>query len=164
LRRSIAAEKWLVIGLGGGHTAAALVQTPGVERITIVELQAGLRPFLQSYLPIDEPVLSDARVNFVVYDGRRFLYANHEDRYDMIIIDPQSTSSAGSNNLYSADAVRLYQKHLASEGVLCAWTNEFSLMPVTFAYVFPFVDRVHSELVAKKRPSATTWHLYGSTR
>ena len=138
-----------IIGLGGGHTVSTILHAPGVEEITVVELLTELRPFLEANFEFIGPVLSDPRVQYIVDDGRRYLYSHPEEKFDLIIIDPQWTSSSGSNNLYSVEALELYQAHLTGNGVLCAWTNEHSVMPVTFARVFPYLDKMGTELVAK---------------
>jgi hypothetical protein len=90
-----------------------------------------------------------------VDDGRRYLNAFPDEKFDLISIDPLRDHTAGHNNLYSEEALKIYQSHLSPNGILCAWMNEFHIMPHTVARVFPYVDQYRNELmVASNRPIA----------
>jgi hypothetical protein len=81
-----------------------------------------------------------------VDDGRRFLYANPGERYDLISIDPLRRYTAGHNNLYSLEAMRLYRAHLTENGVLCAYVDQRHILAATMAAVFPYVDQYRIRL------------------
>lgn len=138
----------LIIGIGGSNTAYFLTQLPGVEKITIVELMDDLGPFIRQYAAVAHRTLGDPRVSYIGDDGRRFLYANPDKKYDMIFIDPLYSFTGGHNNLYSREAMQLYQSHLNDGGVFCAWFNEGHMIPKTAASVFPFVDQFREWLAA----------------
>lgn len=142
----------LIIGYGGGHTAYLTTILPGVEQITIVELIPDLIPFLAESTPLAQTVLADPRVHSLADDGRRYLYANPEARFDLIIIDPLRNYTAGHNNLYSLEALTLYRQHLAPGGVFCAWHDEFHIIPATLASVFPYVDQYGNYSIAGIQP------------
>jgi spermidine synthase len=145
-------EDILIIGIGGSNTAYFLTQMPGVERITIVELMDDLGSFLSRYAQVAHRTLDDPRVRYIGDDGRRFLYANPEARYDMIFIDPLYSFTSGHNNLYSREAMQLYQSHLKKDGVFCAWFNEGHIIPNTAASVFPYTDQFREWLAASDDP------------
>jgi spermidine synthase len=145
-------KKILIIGLGGANTACFLTQLPDVQSITIVELMDDLGPFLNQYAPVAQRTLQDIRVQYIADDGRRFLYANPEKKYDLIFIDPLYSFTTGHNNLYSREAMELYQSHLNKGGVFCGWFNERHVIPKTAANVFPHVTRFLTWLVAGNEP------------
>lgn len=127
----------LVVGMGAGSVLEQVLMLDEVESVTLVEVNATLLTNLRK-IPIYQPMLSDRRLRVVVDDGRRFL--SRSDRtYDAILIDPLRTRSAYSNNLYSEEFYRLSRRHLAPGGVMMVWTDEFRVMPQTFAHVFPNV-------------------------
>jgi len=145
-------RKILIIGIGGSNTAYFLTQMPDVQSLTIVELMADLGSFLNQYAPVAQRTLRDFRVQYIADDGRRFLYANPEKKYDLIFIDPLYSFTTGHNNLYSREAMTLYQSHLNKDGVFCGWFNERHVIPKTAASVFPHVTKFREWLVAGNEP------------
>lgn len=145
-------KRILVIGLGGGNTANFITSLPDVEEVVIVELMQELGTFLDEYVPVAQSALHHPSVRYIVDDGRRYLYANPNEKFDMIFIDPLFSFTAGHNNLYSQEAVRLYQGHLSANGVFCAWVNEAHFIPRTVASVFPYSDMFDTYLVNGGQP------------
>jgi spermidine synthase len=146
-------ERVLVIGFGGGYTALFYQSLPEIDEIVIVELLGDVAPFLSHNFESTRSTLADPRVQYLVDDGRRYLNAQPEEKFDLIVIDPLRDHTAGHNNLYSEQAMQLYLDHLQAGGVLCAWINETRLIPHTAARVFPYVDQFQNEvLVASDLP------------
>jgi predicted membrane-bound spermidine synthase len=146
-------ERILVIGFGGGYSALFYTALADVREIVIVELLGDVAPFLYRNLESAQITLDDPRVTYIVDDGRRYLNANPDERFDLISIDPLREHTNGHNNLYSEEALRIYQSHLTPSGVLCAWMQERHIVPHTTAAVFPFVDQFLSEfMVAGNAP------------
>lgn len=141
----------LIIGLGGSNTAYFLTHMPGVEEIIIVELMEELGALLNAYVPVAQKTLADPRVQYVADDGRRYLYANPGEKYDMIFIDPLYSFTAGHNNLYSREAMQLYLSRLTDGGVFCGWMNERHSIPTTAANVFPYLEQFRDWVVAGNR-------------
>jgi hypothetical protein len=75
------------------------------------------------------------------------LNAFPNETFDLISIDPLRDHTAGHNNLYSEEALKIYQSHLTPSGVLCAWMDEFHTIPFTTAQVFPYVDQFRNEFM-----------------
>ncbi len=142
----------LIIGLGGGNTANFITSLPGVEEVVIVELMEELGAFLNEHVPVAQSALNHPSVNYIVDDGRRYLYANPDEKFDMIFIDPLWSFTAGHNNLYSQEAMRLYQSHLSDNGIFCAWVNESHFIPKTVATIFPYNDLFDTYLVNGSQP------------
>ncbi len=142
----------LVIGLGGGHTANMITSLPGVEEVVIVELMQELGPLLDEYVPVAQAVFDRPFVRYIADDGRRYLYANPDEKFDMIFIDPLWSFTAGHNNLYSQEAMLLYREHLTKNGVFCAWINERQFIPHTASSVFAYTDFFPDYLVNSGQP------------
>jgi len=147
-------KRILIIGLGGGNTANFIASLPDVEEVVIVELMEELGGFLREHVPVAQSALNRPVVNYIVDDGRRYLYANPDEKFDMIFIDPLWSFTAGHNNLYSQEAARLYQSHLSEGGIFCAWVNEAHFIPTTMTTVFPRSDLFDTYLVNSNQPLA----------
>jgi len=113
----------------------------------VVELLGDIAPFLHENLESARVTLDDPRVTYIVDDGRRYLNAFPDEKFDLIAIDPLREHFAGHNNLYSEEALGLYLDHLSPGGVLCAWMKEDRIVPHTVARVFPYADLYLNELM-----------------
>jgi spermidine synthase len=133
--------RMLIIGMGGGVAARFFQTIPGIEEIVIVELMGELGNFLHENVPLVRPVFEDSRIQYIVDDGRRYLYANPNEKFDLIFIDPLRWYSSGHNNLYSMEAMQLYQTHLTENGVFCAYIDQNHALPFTIAQAFSEVDQ-----------------------
>jgi spermidine synthase len=145
-------KRILIIGLGGGNTANFITSLPDVNEVVIVELMEELGVFLNEYVPVAQSALNHPSVQYIVDDGRRYLYANPDEKFDMIFVDPLWSFTAGHNNLYSQEAMRLYQSHLSENGVFCAWVNEAHFIPRTAAAIFLYSDYFGDYLVNSNQP------------
>jgi spermidine synthase len=146
-------ERVLVIGFGGGYTTLFFKALPSVDEIVVVELLGDIKPFLTENLESARVTLADPRVTYIVDDGRRYLNAFPDEKFDLIAIDPLREHFAGHNNLYSTEAMQLYLEHLRPGGVLCAWMMEDHIVPNTIARVFPYADQYLNELtIASNAP------------
>jgi predicted membrane-bound spermidine synthase len=145
-------KRILIIGLGGGNSANFITSLPGVKEVVIVELMEELGSLLDEYVPVAHSALNHPFVQYKIDDGRRYLYANPNEKFDMIFIDPLWSFTAGHNNLYSQEAMRLYKSHLSNGGVFCAWVNEPHFIPKTAATIFPHSDFFGDYLVNSSQP------------
>jgi spermidine synthase len=109
----------LVIGLGTGITAGALLRYPGLERRVCAELL----PAVVQAAPLfrgNFGALSDPRLHVRLRDGRRELLRS-EEQYDVITLEPPPPSAAGVVNLYSRDFYELARARLRPDGLLAQW-------------------------------------------
>lgn len=142
----------LVIGFGGGDLTAHILQIPGVERVTIVEISEALTANIRQ-IPAYQQLLSDPRVHYVVDDGRRFLQRSGE-RFDLLLMDPLQSTAAYSNNLYSLEFFDLVRQHLAPRGVAMVWFNEYYVIPKTLAAAFTDMKCFYFFCLASPAPMA----------
>jgi SAM-dependent methyltransferase len=119
----------------------------------VVELLGDIAPFLSENQDSVRVTLDDSRITYFVDDGRRFLNRYPQKKFDLISIDPLYQHTAGHNNLYSEEAMQIYLDHLSPGGVLCAWIDEYHVIPHTVARVFPYVDKFRNELLVASNQS-----------
>jgi spermidine synthase len=131
----------LIIGMGGGVAARFFQTIPDIQEIVIVELMTDLGDLLYDNVELTRPVFDDPRIRYIADDGRRYLYAHPNDKFDIIFADPLRWYSSGHNNLYSLEAMQLYQAHLTENGVFCAYVDQPHALPFTIAQVFPEADQ-----------------------
>ena len=129
-----AAKNILVIGYGTGSITEAALKIPGVDKVTVIEINETLMRNLQK-IPLFQDLLSTPRLDMVFDDGRRFLMRSNK-KFDLIFMSPLRTTTAYANNLYSRQFFQLAAKHLTPQGILVAWTDEYEVMPQTLASVF----------------------------
>ena len=118
---------------------------------------------LSQNIDFSSHVFNDPRVHYVVNDGRRFLYANPHEKFDLIFADPLRWHSSGHNNLYSVEMMRSYQSHLTENGVFCAYLDEFHTIPLTVAQVFPHVDQFDIQTIIASNQKITYELSYMNT-
>jgi len=146
------AKTALVIGLGTGSILEQVLAAPQMERATVVEINATSVANLRK-LPLFQRLLSDPRVDLVVDDGRRYLLRT-TGRFDLVLMDPLRTKTAYSTNIYSAEIARIIRDRLAPGGVAMVWTDEFHVLPRTWASVFPHARLYSYFLICSTDPLA----------
>jgi spermidine synthase len=135
-------KRVLLIGFGIGFTSWAC-RTHGVD-VDVVELSPGVLRANRWFADQNERVLSDARVNVRVDDGRNYVLGTQQ-KYDMIqagIIHP--AVSSGNAGFYTRDFYRDCRRILARGGVVCQWIplhgiplEDFKMLVRSFQAEFP---------------------------
>ena len=141
----------LVIGLGTGITAGALLPYPTLERRVVAELL----PAVVQVAPLfrgNFDVTTDQRIDIRVRDGRRELLRGAE-QYDVITLEPPPPSAAGVVNLYSRDFYELARTRLRPQGLLAQWwplatqnDEDSRSMVRAFLDAFPYASLWTTEL------------------
>ncbi len=119
----------LLICFGVGSTASALVATPELKQIDVVDIS---RDILQSSelifpAPARNP-LNDPRVTTRVEDGRFFLQTTRRT-YDLITGEPPPPKIAGIVNLYTEEFFRLVRDRLNPGGYCSYWLPVYQMKP-----------------------------------
>jgi spermidine synthase len=141
----------LVIGLGTGITAGALLRYPGLEtRVSAELLPAVVRA--ASRFSGNFGAASSPDLQIRIADGRRELVRSDE-RYDLITLEPPPPSAAGVVNLYSRDFYRLAARRLRPEGLFAQWLplptqtdGDTRSLVRSFLDVFPYASLWATEL------------------
>jgi spermidine synthase len=130
----------LVIGLGGGTTAGAVSQHPGVQ-VDIVEVSDSVRLAAGWFSHVNYDVLRQPGVRLHLDDGRTFLQFTSR-KFDVITADIIQPIWAGAGNLYSREYFTLARQALAEGGLMLQWlghrpAHQYKLIMRTFVDVFP---------------------------
>ncbi len=121
----------LVIGLGSGVTAAAVLAT-GVGPTEVVELEPGVVAASRWFHGKGEDPLDDPRTTLVMGDARTHLL-HSAGRYGLIVSEPSNPWIAGVNNLFTVDFYERVKARLEPDGVFCQWLQLYELSPETFS-------------------------------
>ena len=132
----------LVIGLGSGVTAGAVVRHP-IERLDVVEIEPAVVEASRFFASEHGDVLKDSKVHAVIADGRNFLLTT-SNRYDVIISEPSNPWIGGLASLFSVEFFQLARRRLNPGGIMVQWVQGYNLLPddlrmviKTFRIVFP---------------------------
>jgi spermidine synthase len=131
----------LVVGLGGGATAGALSQYPGLQ-VEVVELSEGVLEAAALFSHVNFDVMRQPNVRARVDDGRDYL-ARVTAPYDIITADAIIPTHAGATSVYSVEYFRLVRRALAPGGIALHWNGggsdeEYGLILRAFARAFPY--------------------------
>jgi spermidine synthase len=74
----------LMIGLSSGSWAQVIANNPDVASLTVIEINPGYIALIETE-PEVAPVLTNPKVKIITDDGRRWLRANPEKRFDAIV-------------------------------------------------------------------------------
>ena len=124
----------LVVGMGSGMTAGATAVHPGVEQVTLVEIEAQVLGVARTFEAYNHHVLDNPKVRIVVNDGRNFLMTTNKT-FDVITADPIHPWFKGAGYLYASEYFELAAKHLRPGGVIAQWLPIYELTPQDLASV-----------------------------
>jgi spermidine synthase len=118
----------LIIGGGDGGMAREALRHRGVERVTMVEIDAGVVEFSREYLPsLSDGAFDDPRLDLVIADGAAFL-ADCRDSFDVILVD--STDPVGPGEvLFTETFSGRARERLAPGGILATQNGVPFLQP-----------------------------------
>jgi spermidine synthase len=134
----------LIIGGGDGGMAEEVLKHSSVERLVMVEIDAGVIDFAREHLAsINKGCFDDARFELVIADGKDFA-ATSQDRFDVIIVD--STDPVGPGEvLFTRSFYSDCKRMLTDGGVLVTqngvpWFQADELQNTVFNFSELFAD------------------------
>ncbi|TRX75935.1 polyamine aminopropyltransferase [Pseudomonas mangiferae] len=143
-----AARRVLIIGGGDGGMLREVCKHPGVEQITMVEIDGTVVDLCKTYLPKHSSgAFDDPRLNLVIDDGMRFV-ATTDQRFDVIISD--STDPIGPGEvLFSENFYQACRRCLADGGILVTQNGT------------PFMQLAEVQTTASRMHGLfADWHFY----
>ena len=133
----------LVIGLGSGVTADAVMVSGTVRRMDIVEISPEVVEAASLFDEENRRVLRSPGVRLLIGDGRTHLQLTPR-RYDVIVSEPSNPWMAGVAALFTREFFEAVRRRLNPDGVFCQWTHTYEIdasdlrsIVRTFASVFP---------------------------
>lgn len=141
----------LMVGLSTGAWAQVVTHLPGVERLTVVEINPGYLELIAKYDEV-KSLLDDPKVDIVVDDGRRWLQRNPASKFDMIVMNTTWNWRAHSTNLLSVEFLELARSRLAPGGILYFNTTSSEDVMKTAAVTFPHALRVYNFIAVSDAP------------
>jgi len=136
-------ESALVVGLGAGITAGALLLYPEMKRIVICEIEPEVVGAAKLFEKENYKVLSDPRVQVVFDDARHFL-ATTREKFDIVTSDPIHPWVRGNSILFSREYYGIVKNRLTPNGIATQWvplyeTSEtaIKIQMKTFMDAFP---------------------------
>ncbi|MSR15231.1 MAG: spermidine synthase [Gammaproteobacteria bacterium] len=124
-----------VIGIGSGMTTHVLLQSPHIERIDTIEIEAAMVEGARLFLPHVAVTFSDPRSRLVLDDARSYFAANQR-HYDIIISEPSNPWVSGVAGLFTREFYRQVGHTLTPSGVFAQWMELYEISPPLVASVF----------------------------
>jgi spermidine synthase len=155
-------KRVLVVGLGSGMTLGAISVHPGLEELTLAEIEPKVFGVARTFEKYNHKVLDNPKVKIVFNDGRNFLLTTPE-KYDVITADPIHPWFRGAGYLYTSEYFKLASDHLISGGILCQWLPIYELTTMDlksivktfgqhFRHTLLFLTHYDAELIGSNQP------------
>jgi spermidine synthase len=141
----------LMVGLSGGAWAQVVAHLPGVERMTVVEINPGYLEVIAKH-PEVSSLLDNPEVTLAVDDGRRWLRRHPQRRFDVIVMNTTLHWRGHATNILSAEFMEIARRHLLPGGVFYFNTTGSLDVQLTAAHVFPHVLRIANFIAASDGP------------
>lgn len=141
----------LMVGLAMGSWAQAVVEFPGLEKLTVVEINPGYLELIPKF-PAVSGLLDDGKVEVVIDDGRRWLNRHPDARFDAIIQNTTFHWRAHMTNLLSREYMDLCRSRLTDEGVMLFNTTGSEDAMLTALTAFPHGLRVKNNMMVSNAP------------
>ncbi|MGA9573926.1 MAG: fused MFS/spermidine synthase, partial [Lysobacterales bacterium] len=136
----------LSVGLGSGMLAGESARYPGVDTITVVEIEPGVVEGAAQFAQENHAVLLNPHVKIEVDDIGNFLRTT-SGHYQVISADEKTADSFASNGFsYSLEYYDLLREHLAKGGLTAQWvpatlpSRQYRMVLKTFTESFPYVQ------------------------
>ena len=133
----------LVIGLGSGVTADAVLASDEIRHLDVVEISPEVVEASAYFVRENHDVLRKPAVRLLVGDGRSHLRLSAR-QYDVIVSEPSNPWMAGVSALFTREFFAAARARLRSGGIFCQWTHTYEIadsdlqsIVATFASVFP---------------------------
>ncbi|HZC80854.1 MAG TPA: hypothetical protein VE222_03890, partial [Nitrospiraceae bacterium] len=146
-----APKRILVIGLASGSWGQIFANHPAVEALDAVEINSGYLQLIPQYSVV-RSFLQNPKVHVYIDDGRRWLLAHPEARYDAIIANSTFNWRDHSSGLLSVEFLKLVRVHLNPGGVYYFNSTESDEAIATALSVFPYGLRVINFVATSDSP------------
>lgn len=136
-----APRRVLMIGLSSGSWAQVILNNPGVEHLTVVEINPGYIQLIREH-PEVASILGNAKLSIEIDDGRRWLTRNRDAKFDMVVQNTTWAWRAHVSNLLSVEYLKLVRTHLKYGGVFFYNTTVSPNAILTAVSVYPYAVKI----------------------
>jgi len=133
----------LVVGLGSGMTAGAILRHTNIQSVTVAEISPEVAQAARCFTNFNDNVFANPRFHLVIEDAKSFLKTTPE-KFDIIVSEPSNPWMAGVASVFTMEYYQSCADRLATNGVMACWvqiyeTSDKTLQTVikTFTSVFP---------------------------
>ncbi|MSQ97671.1 MAG: hypothetical protein EXR85_00005 [Xanthomonadales bacterium] len=116
----------LLIGLGSGVTAGALLTHRSIGELTVLEMSPQVVEASAFFADTNRHALEDSRLKLVSADARNYVLAARQ-QWDLIVSEPSNPWISGVSNLFTEDFFRLAKTRLAPGGIMTQWFHSYSV-------------------------------------
>jgi spermidine synthase len=141
----------LMIGLSSGSWASVLSRHPGLERLTVIEINPGYLELLPQYPDVAD-LLKNPKVRVEIDDGRRWLARNKDRKFDLIVANATFHWRSNATNLLSREFLELVRSRLNEGGIYYFNTTGSDRVLKTGASVFRHALRIMAFLAVSDSP------------
>jgi spermidine synthase len=106
----------LGIGFGAGVTAGTFTTYPGIEKITICEIEPRIPPLSTKHFSRENYGVMNNPKTRIVYDDARHYLMTTRDKFDVIASDPLDVFAKGTAALYTKEYFDAIKAHLNPGG------------------------------------------------
>lgn len=140
----LGARDILVGGLGLGFTLRTLLESPGVRRVVVAELQPEIVDWMRDGTIPGADLLADVRTRVVIDDVRAVVAEQAAASLDAIVLDvdngPDFLVCNANAEIYGSTFLAICAERLTPGGALCIWSMRESAtltaaMGATFTHV-----------------------------
>jgi spermidine synthase len=136
----------LMVGLASGSWAQVAANLPGVEHMTIIEINPGYIEVVKRH-PEVASLLQNPKVTIVFDDGRRWLRRHPERRFDVIVMNTTHHWRSHATNILSTEFMEMARGHLLPGGIFYFNTTDSYDVQLTAATAYPFLLRITNFVV-----------------
>lgn len=111
------AKKVLIIGGGDGGTAREVLRYPGLEKVTMVEIDEAVVRASKAHLPQLSRSFSDPKLDLKIGDGIQFVKDAKPESFDIVIVDG-SDPVGPAEGLFTEEFFRDCHRVLKKDGLL----------------------------------------------
>jgi spermidine synthase len=140
-----------MLGLASGSWAQVVANNPEVESLDIVEINPGYFRLIEQY-PEVRSLLHNPKVHIYVDDGRRWLVAHPDEKYDLMVANTSYHWRDHSSQVLSTEFLQIVKQHLLPGGVYYYNSTESPDVMITGLHEFNYGVRVINVLLVSDSP------------
>ncbi len=144
-------KRAFMLGLASGSWAQIVANNPEVESLDIVEINPGYLPLIAQY-PEVRSLLHNPKVHIYIDDGRRWLLAHPDIKYDVMLANTSYHWRDHSSQVLSTEFLQIAKQHLLPGGIYYYNATESPEVFITGLHEYSYGLRVITFLMVSDSP------------